>query len=102
MRMLFRSPVSASLIALVISVAVIAGGCAKGPFAPSKSSTNSRQQAPKIDPREVQHAIMNFAERYLAAMAEIYGRAQRDGRTPDARITAQRLKLVAAIGGMGN
>jgi hypothetical protein len=55
-----------------------------------------------IDPRQVQAANMSFADRYLAAMADEYDRVTLAAKTPDATVLAQRLKILAGTGAMGN
>ena len=95
------------------AAAAIAGGCeTAGVYrssAPSTSSSSSRTShgsavhaRNNIDPREVQQATMGFADRYLAAVADVYDQAQRDAPTPQARIMAQRLKILAGMGALGS
>lgn len=75
-------------------------GCAKGP-APS---TVTAQPALFIatDPRRVQSVTMSFAQRYITAMADIYDRMQLTATTPEARLMAQRMKILSGTGAMGN
>ena len=78
----------AHLCLACVTAAIGVGGCTHG------------RQAP--DPRLIQAATMNFADRYVAAMADEYDRAGTAAKTPEAMIMAQRMKILAGTVAMGN
>jgi hypothetical protein len=45
---------------------------------------------------------MNFAERYMMVMANVYGQARLSSTTPEGKVMAQRCMVDAGIGAMGN
>src|SRR3954464_13472922 len=85
---------------LWLCVACIAGGCAKG----NTSAVDRSEEVPlkKLQPQEIAGTLTSFSDQYLTAMAETYDRAQQAATTSQARITARRLKLLAASGAIGN
>jgi hypothetical protein len=87
------------LLFCLAAVVVTTIGCAAGS---SSSAGGSNDAAKTFDPTAVQAANMNFADRYLTAMEEEYDRARRAAKTPEAALMAQRLKILAGNGAMGN
>ena len=55
-----------------------------------------------IDPEQVQNRTMGFADRYMTTMAAGYEQAQFSSKTLEGKITAQRCKVYAGTGAMGN
>jgi hypothetical protein len=52
--------------------------------------------------QEIQGSIMGFADRYIAAMADVYDRAQRNATSLDVRLALQRWKILAGLGAASN
>jgi len=55
-----------------------------------------------VDPKQVQSETMAFANRYIAATADMYTRIQKQSSSTDVKLAAVRGKLVAATGAIAN
>jgi hypothetical protein len=82
----------------IIAIMGCLGGCSssEAPANSSKSSNNI------IDPQQVQSSTTSFADRYMTAMGDAYDQVEKNSPTPQAKIMAQRLKIYAAMGALGN
>src|SRR5947207_2687171 len=56
----------------------------------------------QIEPQRVQSATMAFANRYVAAMADVYEQVLNNSTSPQARFAAQRAKFIGATAAVGN
>ena len=91
------------LFCLALGAAGLFGCHARGePLLPGEGGFRESQSLRTLDPQRIQAENMNFADRYVAAMAEEYDRAKLAAKTPQAAIMAQRLKILAGAGAMGN
>jgi hypothetical protein len=72
-------------------------GCAENQKAPIKNDPS-----PQFDPQQIQSQTMNFAERYMIVMANVYGQVRDSSKTPEGKIMAQRYMVDGGIGAMGN
>lgn len=83
--------------------ALPATSCTKGHSGLSMPFTESHEEPPQqTSLRQAQSENMSFADRYMTAMADVYDRAQRSAKTPQARLMAQRCKILAGIDAMSS
>jgi hypothetical protein len=97
-------PVGPAITLAITLAAMFVVGAAGCNHSKQQTPSNTFQDGPgqNIDPQDVQASVMSFADRYLAAMADVYDRAQQSAKTPEAQLTAQRAKIVAGVGALGN
>jgi hypothetical protein len=92
----------ANILGRIGSLLVIASvGCAEQQTPPS-NDTNRSSPSAQIDAEQVQTRVMGFADRYMTAMAAVYEEAQLSTTMLDGRVMAQRCKVYAGTGAMGN
>src|SRR5438045_2703013 len=94
-------------LAWVAAIAVAAGavgGCTDVPAGGPPASTQAVKREPprQTDPEKIQAVIISFADRYLAAMAEAYDRAQQHAVTPQAQLSILRCKISSCNAAIGN
>jgi hypothetical protein len=87
------------ILRLIYLPLLIVCSCASQKPPPSNTNTPPPGQ---LAPELIQARTMSFADRYVAAIADVYEQARSDSKTPDARIMAQQCKLATAIGALGN
>jgi hypothetical protein len=79
------------------------GGCnSAGTQSSAAAAGREREAVQQADARAIQSDTMSFADRYTTAIADVYDQAQRNAKTPEARLTAQRYKILTALGAFGN
>jgi hypothetical protein len=71
-------------------------GCA------SEQPKSVRTVQKQFDPSQLQAANMAFANRYIAAIADVYDRIQRNAKSDDAALASVRGKLIGANGAISN
>jgi hypothetical protein len=91
-------------VAALALAAGAVGGCANVPAAPPPASTQAVKREPprQTDPEKIQAVIISFADRYMAAMADAYDRAQQHAATPQAQLSILRCKISACNAAIGN
>jgi hypothetical protein len=83
------------------SLLVISGRSSNHPPA-ERGGVNQFAPTDRIDIEQVQARIMGFADRYVTSIAGVYEQAVLSAPTTEGRVMAQRAKLYAALGAMGN
>jgi hypothetical protein len=77
-------------------------GCSSNHQPAEKSGATPFAPVERIDAEQVQARIMGFADRYVTSIAGVYEQAVLSSPTTEGRVMAQRAKLYAALGAMGN
>jgi hypothetical protein len=98
---LIRAGVRTAALCCGFSLPVLCGCSSNHPPA-EKGSAAQFEPIDRIEPEQVQARIMGFADRYVTSMADVYEQAALSAPTAEGRIMAQRAKLYAAQGAMGN
>jgi len=85
------------VLSCAVGFGIALGGC-KQHAQPSAGGA----QGTAIAQQQIQSQTMAFATRYIAAMADVYNRAQQDAKTTDIELAAGRSKVVAGTGAIGH
>ncbi len=82
--------------------AISLGGCVADAPLPKLQEKPETAATPKIDPASVQTAVMDFADRYVSAMADAFDKVRASATTPQGVLAAQRSKLQLGHGAIIN